>query len=688
MHSCGIRSRRPARGRGPAFLRVAAVLVLVGLSGHACLAQPAIRLQPVLQGLSSPLLVTHAGDASDRLFVVEQGGRILVLAPGATTPSVFLDISARVLAGGEQGLLGLAFHPQFATNGRLFVDYTRKPDGATVIAEYHADPGAPAAGIDELALLTIAQPFANHNGGMVGFGPDGMLYIGMGDGGSANDPGDRAQNIDELLGKILRIDVDHPANGLPYSSPPGNPYVGSTPGRDEIFAIGLRNPFRFSFDRASGELLVGDVGQSLLEEVDVVTAGGNFGWHVYEGDSCTGLDPPACVPAQYVFPVAQYGHSAGRCSITGGYVYRGLRRALPQATYVFGDFCTGEIFRLQGSAPALLLDTVLNISSFGEDERGEVYVAGLGGSVFRLAGSVHDLDGDARSDIAWRNADGSNVAWLFDGPAPTQLASLPLPAASGAWQAGFARDVDGDGSFDIAWTNAASGLVAVWFLNRDGTLAHASFPATVPVGAGWKLSAVADLDGDGIAELVWRNGGTGALLAWQMSADGALAGTRSFGSVPLDFELRGAGDFDGDGTDDLLWFDEARGQVALYLMTRTGGYAAAFPGGVGSGNWRPLRIADFDGDGKADILWRDEVTGATAVWYLNGASVVDVDFLLPAPPAEWAVGSTGDFDADGRVDVAWRSIDGTVVRWMMKGRHVTPAAETLPGVGVEWTMIP
>jgi Glucose / Sorbosone dehydrogenase/NedA-like, galactose-binding domain len=344
-----------------------------------------IRLEPVLDNLASPLYVTHGHDSTNRLFIVEQAGRIKVLLPGATTPALFLDITSRVISGGERGLLGLAFHPQFATNARFFVNYTRQPDGATVVAEYRASADPVETAASESILLAIAQPFANHNGGMIEFGADNYLYIGMGDGGSANDPGNRAQNIDELLGKILRIDVDYPDGGLPYSSPPGNPFLGPTPGRDEIFAVGMRNPFRFSFDRQTGQLYVGDVGQGAREEIDIVTAGGNYGWRVFEGTNCTNLDPGLCNPANYVAPIGQYDHSGGRCSITGGYVYRGLRGTLPSGTYVFGDYCTGEIFELVDGAPSLLLDTSMNISSFGEDEAGEMYVVGLGGTVQRIA---------------------------------------------------------------------------------------------------------------------------------------------------------------------------------------------------------------------------------------------------------------------------------------------------------------
>jgi len=355
----------------------------------------ALQLEPVLSGLSSPLYVTNAHDGTNRLFVLEQPGRILVLQSGAAAATVFLDITMKVLfgAGGEQGLLGLAFHPDFPVNGRFFVDYTRQPDGSIVIAEYHVSAGDPnVAEAQETVLLVIPHPtFTNHNGGMIEFGPDGFLYIGVGDGGSANDPNNNAQNTDELLGKILRIDID-PANGSPYASPPDNPFFGPAPGRDEIFAVGLRNPFRFSFDRANGQLIVGDVGQSAREEIDIVTLGGNYGWRVFEGTLCTNLDPQLCNPASFTPPIAEYDHSTGRCAIIGGYVYRGTRATLPMGAYIYGDLCTGEILLLQpvasGGSQFLLLDTTVSISSFGEDEAGELYVVDLNGTVNRLGGQT------------------------------------------------------------------------------------------------------------------------------------------------------------------------------------------------------------------------------------------------------------------------------------------------------------
>ena len=351
-----------------------------------------VELVPVLSGLSSPVFAGNAGDGSNRLFVIEQAGVIRVRQPGASSAGTFLDIRAKVAAGGERGLLGLAFHPQYASNGRFYVDYTRVADGAIVIAEYRVSTDANIADPStEKVLLTIPHPtFANHNGGMLAFGPDDLLYIGVGDGGSGNDPPDNAQNLDVLLGKILRIDIDRgdTAAGTPYAVPADNPFVNA-PGRDEIFAYGLRNPWRFSFDRVTGVQWVADVGQGTREEVDMpIVKGGNYGWRVYEGFECTGNDPSLCDPSRYRFPIFDYPHTASRCSITGGYVYRGSQSALPGGTYVYGDYCSGDIFGWNGSTQSVLLTTGLNIASFGEDEQGEVYVVALGGSVSRLAAAT------------------------------------------------------------------------------------------------------------------------------------------------------------------------------------------------------------------------------------------------------------------------------------------------------------
>ena len=352
-----------------------------------------IHLAPlVTAGLERPLFLTHAGDASRRLFVVEQLGTIRIIEQGVLQKAPFLDLRDRVLTDDpERGLLGLAFHPDYRRNGRFFVNYTRQPDGATVVAEYRRGGAPDVASRKERVLLVVSQPESNHNGGMVAFGPDGYLYVGLGDGGGPGDPGNRGQNLHELLGKILRIDVDH---GDPYAIPADNPFV-TEGGRPEIYAVGLRNPWRFSFDFRRAELWVADVGQYKWEEIDLVTRGGNYGWRLMEGFHC--FNPAtACQTEGLALPVMEYRHdgdrrAGGRCSIIGGYVYRGLAMPALRGAYLFGDYCSGEVFVFrqsdeggQDASPTVLLKTGFRISSFGQDEEGEVYVLDHGGGIYRL----------------------------------------------------------------------------------------------------------------------------------------------------------------------------------------------------------------------------------------------------------------------------------------------------------------
>jgi glucose/arabinose dehydrogenase len=346
-----------------------------------------LALDPVASGLSAPVQIAVAPGRADRLFIVEQGGRIRLLRGGRLLPRPFLDISAKVVAGGELGLLSVAFHPRFATNGRFFVNYTTSQGGPlrSVIAEYRvADPGQDVAEPEERVLLEVAQPYRNHNGGLNLFGPDGKLYIGLGDGGSAGDPQNHGQRLDTLLGKLLRIDVDGPA---PYAVPPDNPFVNRPDARGEIWAYGLRNPWRFAFDRATGRLFLADVGQNALEEIDIIERGGNYGWRIMEGTRC--FDPPAgCDRAGLALPIAEYDHSQG-CSVTGGYVYRGTRLRSLIGRYLFGDYCSGRIWMLTEAgggrwSMSAALETGLRISSFGEDPQGELYVLDHAGGVYML----------------------------------------------------------------------------------------------------------------------------------------------------------------------------------------------------------------------------------------------------------------------------------------------------------------
>ena len=369
------------------------VALLLAMAVRPVSAQPLnladLVFDPLVTGLDRPVAVTHAGDGSGRLFVTLQGGRIVVFDGGRLLDTPLLDISAKTACCGERGLLSVAFHPDFEDNGLFFVNYT-EISGDTVVARYRssgrniADPGS------EAVLLNIAQPFANHNGGQLQFGPDRFLYIGMGDGGSARDPGNRGQDPGTLLGKMLRIDVD---SGDLFSVPASNPFVGQAGVRPEIWALGLRNPWRFSFDRATGDMFIGDVGQGAVEEISFQSAGIgglNYGWRRMEGSAC--LNPASsCNDGTLTLPILDYMHTSQRCSgsVTGGYRYRGLDFPQLQGIYFFGDFCTGNFYAgVEQDAQWTLVGpraTGFSLSAFGEDEQGELYFADYqDGAVYRI----------------------------------------------------------------------------------------------------------------------------------------------------------------------------------------------------------------------------------------------------------------------------------------------------------------
>jgi len=348
-----------------------------------------LSLELVADGFSRPVVLNHAGDGSGRLFVVEQQGRIRIVDGG-----VFLDVASLVdSSGNEQGLLGLAFHPDFDSNGFFFVNYTHDPGSGqdvTRVSRFEVSAGDPdiADPSSETIILEFEQPASNHNGGDLHFGPDGYLYIATGDGGGARDQFQNAQNLGSLLGKLLRIDVD---GGAPYAIPGGNPFVGVGNALDEIWAYGLRNPWRFSFDRLTGDLFIADVGQTQVEEIDLQPAssagGENYGWSCMEGDLTVNFNP--CDGSPLTAPILVYNHDLG-CSVTGGYRYRGSIFAL-RGFYVFGDFCTGRIWFASESdgewSADEWADTDISISSFGEDEDGELYVVDLGrGELYRFVG--------------------------------------------------------------------------------------------------------------------------------------------------------------------------------------------------------------------------------------------------------------------------------------------------------------
>ena len=591
-----------------------------------------IRLQPYLTGLSAPVLIRSAKDGTGRLFVLQQGGIIKVVQPGSNVHTDFMNITTKVLSGGERGLLGLTFHPNFATNSYFFVNYTRQTDGATVIARYTAINGNTQGDPNsERILLTIPQPFSNHNGGMIEFRTDNgvhNLYIGMGDGGSGNDPGNRAQNINELLGKFLRItpDVSGSPTAPAYSVPADNPYVGIA-GADEIYALGVRNPWRWSFDRGgTNQLWAGDVGQGSLEEVDVITLGGNFGWRVYEGNQCTGIDPGLCNPNNYIAPVFQYSSASpsSRCSITGGYVYRGARKTLPDGSYIYGDYCTGEILLWNNNQQTILLDSPRSITSFGEDDAGEIYVVGQGGTIERIvrARASSDFDGDFRTDVsifrpsngAWYINHSSNNTYRIQGFGLN--GDIPTP-----------EDYDGDSITDIGVFRPSNGT---WYhyLSSNNTVGIIQF------GANGDVPAAGDYDGDNKADFAVFRGSEGNW--YRLNTTNGAAVVQQFG---LAGDVPTPGDYDGDGRYDISLWRPANG--VWYRINSSNNVQGQV--GFGLNGDVPVQ-GDFDGDFRTD-----QAVFRNGAWYVLNSSNASVAITNWGLAGDLPV--VGDYDGDNRDDI-------------------------------------
>lgn len=427
-----------------------------------------IAVSSFAAGLSGPVEITHAGD--ERLFVVQQSGQIKIVNPdGSVNPTNFLNISSLISSSGERGLLGLAFHPQYASNGFFFVNYTRSGDGATVIARYSVsgDPNV-ADNTSGQTILTVSQPFSNHNGGTIKFGPDGYLYIGMGDGGSGGDPGNRAQNLADNLGKMLRIDVD---NGDPYAIPSDNPFVGTT-GNDEIFYYGLRNPWKFSFDRENGDLWIADVGQGEVEEINKLEAplensGLNLGWRCYEG-SVVFEDAGCPAASTLTMPYAEYTHTAtGGCSITGGYVYRGNLYPNFQGIYFFADYCKSEIGTV-GATGNLGFTTNLsfagNITTLGENSNGELFVAG-GNTIYRIYDPTMGTDDFARAGFKI-HPNPSDGEFFLD--LPTSVYPAKLSLVDDAGRIVYNENLEASLSGPVQAPELSRGIYLVHLEDREG----------------------------------------------------------------------------------------------------------------------------------------------------------------------------------------------------------------------------
>ena len=457
------------------------VILFIFLQTTLSQAQPTIELTEIAGGFSTPVDIAHTGD--DRLFVVEQTGRIRVIEGNQQIqPAPFLNITDRIRFGNERGLLGLAFHPDFSTNGFFYVNYTNTA-GNTHIARFQVAAGATVADPDsELILLTVDQPFPNHNGGALKFGPDGFLYIGLGDGGFAGDPINAGQDNQVLLGKMLRIDVDNDTNGMPYAIPADNPFINNSDFREEIWASGLRNPWRFSFDQLTGDLWIADVGQDRQEEINFVPnsepAGLDFGWRCYEGSNL--FNSVGCAnTSTFYFPVFTYQTtpSVGE-SVTGGYVYRGTQNADLVGQYIYGDFVSGRIWALEIVDNEVSNTEIFNIgvneiSTFGEDAMGELYVAAYSsGTIFQIQQPIiSSVEENLATDIITVYPNPSQETLIVKLEAPNPLPNkLTIINTNGQTVYNHPSKIEQTTSIDIS--DLSAGVYYLFLETEFGLISH------------------------------------------------------------------------------------------------------------------------------------------------------------------------------------------------------------------------
>jgi glucose/arabinose dehydrogenase len=655
-----------------------------------------VEVQPFVSGLSSPIDIVTPPDGSGRLFVVQQGGAIRIIQNGALVGTPFLTLgNPPVLGGGERGLLSMVFHPNYATNGYFYVFYTASsPSGALTIARYSRSAGNPMLADPGSASVLLQIPhgtYDNHNGGKLLFGPDGFLYLTTGDGGSGDDPLNSGQTLSTLLGKLLRIDVNA---GPPYAIPPDNPFVGVAGASQEIFAYGLRNGWRASFDRLTGDLYIGDVGQGQREEIDLLPlaspGGENFGWRVWEGTRCN-RTAGECAAVAQVPPILEYEHSAadagtGFCggSVTGGYRYRGAVVGGLASRYVFTDYCTGRMWHawLDDAGAwqrSIFADTGLHIPTFGEDANGEILFASSG-TIYRFAAwngrlaRLPDLNGDVRSDLVWRNRmNGSTALWLMNGVSPTLTQTVMTDAN---WVVTHVGALSGGNARELVWRHRANGSTALWTLNGTAVTA-ASIAYTNP---NWTVTHVADFDGNGRDDLLWRNTATGQVAIWLMNGIAATAA----GAINVDpnWSVAYTGDFNGDGRADLVWRNGVTGQTAIWLMNGLGTTGSAVI--QTNPDWTVTQVGNFNGDAMTDLLWRNDKTGETAVWLMNGLATPTTAIVLA--DVNWNATHVADFDGNGRSDIVWRNQGtGQTAIWLMNG--LVPSSTAIVYGDRRWSVV-
>lgn len=609
-------------------------------------AAPTVKVEEIVSGLKNPVEVKHAGDGSDRLFIVEQEGRILIWNGSNLLSTPFLELPAGdVSCCGERGLLSVAFHPDYASNGFFYIYYTHQvagnpPESRIVKYSVSADPDLADISSGEI-LLQFPQPYYNHNGGQLHFGPDGYLYISFGDGGSAGDPDDLAQNLSNYFGTILRIDVD---GGTPYAIPIDNPYLEDPDDPDtlgEIWLYGFRNPWRYSFDRLTGDLFIGDVGQEVYEEVDYFAAGSpggeNYGWRCYEGFSP--YNTAGCGPAQdYVDPILVYPHDTPPCSaVTGGYVYRGNSVKSMIGQYVYGDYCSGKIWVAEDTGGGnwvsqLILDTDYVITSFGEDEAGELYMVhydATNGKLLKLVEQNSDHAGFYEPVTGiWRFRRGNSwtdpVKYLTWGPSEGDWTPL-----TGDWDN---DSVDEAGFYDSA--------TQIWRMrSENSTDGSVSYLVWGPADQVW-LPLVGDWDNDGIDEAGFYDPDTGI---WRLRSDNTYTAVVSY----LAWGISGSGwlpvvgDWDGDGWDEAGFYDPATNIWRLKSDNTWDAPVTYLVWGISGSSWIPLS-GDWDGDGIDEVGFFDP---DTQIWRLKEENTwsANVIYLLWGPEEGGWTQVTGDW---------------------------------------------
>jgi len=664
--------------------------LIYGFDPNAAYASASIAATRVASGLNQPLFAAAPPGDTGRLFIVEKTGtiKILDLNTGSVLATPFLTVP--VDPSGERGLLGLAFDPDYATNGFFYIYRTvTTPTTHNVVERYQVsgNPNVANAGSQQTVIdLDNLSGATNHNAGWIGFGPDGDLYIATGD----NANGANAQTLTNLLGKILRIDVE---GGLPYEIPSDNPFIGTPGARPEIFALGLRNPWRVSFDSASGKLFIADVGQSTIEEVNLGQKGANYGWPNAEG--------PSANPA-FTNPIAFYDHSVGQ-SITGGYVYNGESDGL-NGQYFYTDFGSHRLFTLRFDGTNWIstdrtaqvttnIGTINNPSSFGEDGRGNLYVVDIDGEVYRLTPNVASSDlgdaltGGAGNDRLFGGAGsdsldgGTGVDFLNGGPGDDRFIYLPgygadtifgfaagagsedkvLAAFPGvstfvdvlarATQVGSDTVINFGGGDTLTLRNVArSSLAADDFILSDNRTVHWTRSADVgPHPPGWTPSGIADFNSDGSSDLAWYNPSTNGIDIWKL-VNGQWAGSADTGTHPAGYQPAGFGDFNSDGADDVLWFNPSTRHVDIWKLAN-GLWAGSIDAGTHPAGWQPSGVGDFNGDGTRDLAWYNPTTNAIDIWKLVGGQWIGSVDVGPHP-AGYTPALTGDFNGDGHLDLA------------------------------------